>query len=238
MHSANGCCLMNGSSAVRFDFGRVAHRYDAWYQTPRGATYDRLEKEAIDKLLPSASNGGTLLEIGCGTGHWSRYFSNKGFAVTGVDVSERMIAVARQRNIAGGTFEVANAERLPFADGTFDVSAAVTTLEFVADPAVAVAEMARCAKKPGGTLIVGALNRLSAYNQSRQREAASVYASANLFSPVDLRNLLAPFGEPTILVAGFVPRRDSLVWLSPLLEWTGRLTGNERGAFLAAKVQL
>jgi len=200
--------------------------------------YDRLEKKAIDRLLSPAPNGGKLLEIGCGTGHWSQYFSTKGFEVTGVDISERMIAVARQKNIAGGTFEVADTERLPFADGTFDVSAAITALEFVSDPARVAAEMARCVRRPGGTLIVGALNRLSAYNQSRQRKATSMYASANLFSPDDLRNLLASFGKPTILVAGFVPRRDSLLGLSSLLEWIGHLTGNEHGAFLAAKVTL
>jgi ubiquinone/menaquinone biosynthesis C-methylase UbiE len=200
--------------------------------------YDRLERRAIAELLLPVPNSGRLLEIGCGTGHWSEYFCNGGFDVTGVDISERMIAVARQKNVSRGTFEVADAERLPFADSAFDVSAAITTLEFVADPTRVVAEMVRCVKKPGGMLIVGALNRLSAYNQDRKRRAASMYASAHLFSPVDLRGLLAPFGEPSILVAGFVPSWDSLLWLSPLLEWAGGLTGNEHGAFLAAKVTL
>jgi ubiquinone/menaquinone biosynthesis C-methylase UbiE len=238
MHLADGGCLVNEFSASRFDFGRIAHRYDAWYRTPRGATYDRLEKRAIAKLLPPASDGGTLLEIGCGTGHWSEYFSNRGFEVTGVDISQRMIAIARQKDIVGGTFEVADAERLPFADGVFDVAVAVTTLEFVADPVRAIAEMARCVKRTGGTLIVGALNLLSTYNQRRKRKVARMYASANLFSPGDMRNLLSPFGEPTVLVAGLVLPWDSLLWLSPLLEWMGRLTANERGAFLAAKVAL
>jgi len=189
-------------------------------------------------MLPPAPNGGKLLEIGCGTGHCSEYFGSKGFEVTGVDISERMIAVARQKNVAGGTFEVADAERLPFADDSFDVAAAITVLEFVADPARVVSEMIRCVKKTGGILIVGALNHLSAYNQDRKRRAASMYASAHLFSPVDLKDLLAPFGEPAILVAGFVPGWDSLLWLSPVLEWVGGLTGNEHGAFLAAKVTL
>jgi ubiquinone/menaquinone biosynthesis C-methylase UbiE len=200
--------------------------------------YDRLERAAVDRLLPSAPHGGKLLKVGCGTGHWSEYFAGKGFAITGVDISERMIAVARQKNIAGGTFEVADAERLPFADGSFDVAAAITALEFTSNPARVVSEMTRCAKKAGGMLILGVLNRLSGYNQRRKRRVASMYASAKLFSPADLGTLLAPSGELTILVAGFVPRWDSLVWLSPLLERLGRLTGNEHGAFLAAKVTL
>lgn len=238
MRSADGSCLMHGSSTSRFDFGRIAQRYEAWYCTPRGRMYDRLEKAAVDRLLPPAPERGRLLEIGCGTGHWSEYFTGKGYAVTGVDISERMIAVARQRNVAGGTFDVADAEKLPFPDGRFDVVAAIIVLEFTADPARAVSEMVRCVRKAGGMLIFGVLNRLSGYNQRRQRRAASMYASATLFSPADLKTLLARAGESTILVAGFVPGRDSLVWLSPLLERWGRLTGNQHGAFLAAKVVL
>jgi len=238
MRSADSGCLVNESSPSRFDFGRIAPRYDAWYRTSRGIMYDRLEKRAIDRLLPPTFNGGKLLETGCGTGHWSEHFCNKGFGVTGIDISEHMIAIARRRKVAHGIFNVADAAKLPFADNSFDVAAAITVLEFVADPTRVVSEMIRCVKKPRGTLIVGALNRLSAYNQSKKRQATSMYASANLFSPSDLRGLLAPLGESTIVVAGFVPRRDSLLWLSPLLDWVGGLTGYEHGDFLAAKVTL
>ena len=229
---------MRGSSASRFDFGRIAHRYDAWYRMPRGAMYDRLERAAIDRLLPSAPHGGKLLEIGCGTGHWSEYFAGKGYAVTGIDISEQMVTITRQRNVAGGTFDVADASGLPFPDGGFDVAAAITSLEFTADPTQVVSEMTRCVRKAGGMLVVGVLNRLSGYNQRRRRRVASMYASATLFSPADLRALLEQSGIPTILVAGFVPRWDSLVWLSPLLERVGHLRRNEDGAFLAAKVTL
>lgn len=238
MHSGDGRCRVNDFSVSRFDFGKIADRYDAWYQTPRGAMYDRLETKAIDRLLPCVPNGGRLLEIGCGTGHWSEYFSNEGFDVTGVDISEQMIAIARQRKVSHAIFDVSDAATLPFGDGSFDVAVAITALEFMADPAGVVAEMVRCVKKAGGMLIVGVLNRLSAYSRGKKRKAASMYASANLFSPADLRNLLSPFGEPTVLVAGFVPRWDPLIGLSPMLEWAGGLTGNQCGAFLAARVTL
>ena len=229
---------MNGTPTICFDFGKIASRYDAWYRTPRGAMYDRLEKRAIDSLLPSASDGGRLLEIGCGTGHFSKHFASRGFEVTGVDNSKSMVAVARQKNIRNGRFQVADAEHLPFSDETFDVAAAITVLEFVSDPAKVVSQMVRCIKKPGGMLVLGILNRLSVYNQTRKHRIASMYASANLFSPDDLRDLLGPFGAPVVRVAGFVPREYALIWLSPLFEWTGRLTRNQRGAFVAAKVVL
>jgi ubiquinone/menaquinone biosynthesis C-methylase UbiE len=238
MLSGRDGTLMNEGATVRFDFGRVASRYDAWYWTPRGAMYDRLEKRAIDSLLPSSSDGGRLLEIGCGTGHFSEHFAGRGFDVTGVDISEPMIAMAQQKNVKNSRFEVADAEHLPFADETFDVAAAITVLEFVSDPARVVSEMVRCTRKPGGMLIFGVLNRLSAYNQRRKHRTASLHASANLFSPDELRDLLQPFGAATVRVAGFVPRKYTFIWLSPLLEWIGRLTGDQHGAFLAARVRL
>jgi ubiquinone/menaquinone biosynthesis C-methylase UbiE len=238
MLSGRDGTLVNEAATIRFDFAKIASRYDAWYWTPRGAMYDRLEKRAIDSLLPSTSDGGKLLEIGCGTGHFSEHFANKGFAVTGVDIAEPMVAVARQKNIRNGEFQVADAEHLPFTDETFDVAAAVTVLEFVSDPARVVSEMVRCTRKSGGMVILGVLNRLSVYNQMRKHRTASMYASANLFSPDGLRDLLEPFGAATVRVAGFVPRRYRFIWLSPLLEWIGRLVRDQHGAFLAARVQL
>jgi hypothetical protein len=118
------------------------------------------------------------------------------------------------------------------------VAAAITVLEFVADPEAILSEMVRCTRNDGGILVIGVLNRLSAYNRRRAARPGSLYASAHLFDPAELRDLLAPYGEPTVLIAGFVPRRDSLVWLSPLLEGLGGLRCSERGAFLAAKVIL
>jgi len=238
MLSAEDGVLVNDAATTRFDFGTIAARYDAWYQKPRGAMYDRLEKRAIDSLLPAASDGDKLLEIGCGTGHFSAHFAHKGFAVTGVDVSEAMVAVARQKNIKNSGFQVADAEHLPFKDKIFDVVAAITALEFVSDPVKVVSEMVRCVKQPGGALIFGVLNRLSAYNRSKQRKGTTMYASAKLFAPGELRDLLRPFGTLTVQIAGFVPRQGALVWLSPLLEYMGRLTGNRHGAFLAASVSL
>ena len=229
---------VNEPATSRFDFGRIAQRYDAWYETPRGAMYDRLERRVVGSLLPSACNGRTLLDVGCGTGHWSEYFAVRGYEVTGVDISAETIAIARAKGIANGAFRVADGTDLFFADDSFDVAAAITVLEFVADPEAVLLEMVRCTRKAGGMLLIGVLNRLSPYNCQRAARPGSLYASAHLFDPSELRDLLAVYGEPTVFAAGFVPRRDSLVWLSPLLEGLGRLKGSEHGAFLAARVIL
>jgi ubiquinone/menaquinone biosynthesis C-methylase UbiE len=220
-----------------FDFGRIAERYDDWYKSTRGSLCDRLEKRAIDKLLAKRRCDGQLLEVGCGTGHWSEYFGSKGFEVTGVDISGNMIRVAQRKNIVNSRFKIADGENLPFADQSFDVAAAITTLEFTSNPAKMLSEMARCVKKNGGIIIVGVLNTLNRYNQKRKNKLGSVYSSANLFSPQQIHNLLEPYGKPNILIAGFVPERSWLLWLSALYEFAGHLV-SRHGAFIAARVYL
>lgn len=221
-----------------FDFDRVADDYDRWYESARGAMYDRLEKKALDRWLGAGGGGKRLLEVGCGSGHWSEYFSEKGFEVTGVDLSEKMIRLARSKDIRGSVLQVADGENLPFPDDSFAVAAAITTLEFTANPAKVMSEMTRCVKKPGGRLLVGVLNGLSGYNRRRTNKAASVYASARLFTPAQLKDLLRTFGEVEIMIAGFIPRWDWLIPVSPLIDYFAQLASNNRGAFIAAEVRL
>lgn len=227
-----------GAQATRFSFDNAADHYDRWYDTPHGAVYDRFEKKAINKLLRDHTEGKRLLEVGCGTGHWSRFFSTRGCEVTGIDISERMVTIAKSKHIVRSSFHVMDGHSIPFADKSFDIAAAMTTLEFAADPKAMIAEMARCVRKPGGELLFGVLNALSEYNQERKNEVGSPYASAALFTPEQLRGLLEPLGQIQMIIVGFVPRHGWLLALAPVFELAGRLVSSQHGAFIAAKVQL
>jgi ubiquinone/menaquinone biosynthesis C-methylase UbiE len=229
---------MRQQFASYFDFGQVASRYDSWYISARGAIYDRLEKQAIDRLLPHIANQSRLLEVGCGTGHWSRFFSDKGFEVTGIDISAEMIKIAIQKHIPNSRFEIADGRNLPFEDESFDIAAAITVLEFATEPAKIISEMVRCVKKNKGVLIIGVLNALSKYNQKRKNKLGSVYSSAHLFSPQRIRDLLSQYGIPRIKITGFVPERHWLLGISPLWEHLGQFLRTQRGAFIAARVDL
>ena len=166
------------------------------------------------------------------------FFSTKGYEITGIDISERMVTIAKSKNIARSNFHVMDGHSMSFADNSFDIAAAITTLEFAAGPEAMIAEMARCVRKPGGKLLFGVLNALSEYNQKRQNEVNGPYASASLFSPEQLKGLLEPLGQVQLIIAGFVPRQGWLLALAPLFELAGRLVNNQRGAFIAARVQL
>jgi ubiquinone/menaquinone biosynthesis C-methylase UbiE len=219
------------------DFGKIADSYDKWYDTARGAMYDRLEKKAFDHLLQKSYYDKNLLEIGCGTGHWSKYFSEKGFKVVGIDTSEEMINIAGKKNIPNCCFQVADGQNLPFADNSFDIAASITTLEFVENPGKLLSEMARCVK-PKGRLLFGVLNSLSSYNRKRKKKKQSLYSYAHLFSLQQFKDILYTFGTVKIRIAGFVPLNKRLIWVSPIWEYLCQLAGSKKGAFIAAEVQL
>jgi len=225
----------NGPS--RFDFGPLAQSYEDWYREPAGAMYDKIEKRAVGRLLPRG-RGEKLLEIGCGTGHWSAWFAERGYRVVGIDVSEAMVRAARNKSIAGAAFLIGDASALPFGEGVFDVAAAITALEFVGDAGAAVREAVRCLKRPGGRLLVGTLNVLSPLNRRRVESGKQPYASANFFSPSELGKLLSPFGRAKIKVVGFVPRRGALLRIAPLLDALGRTLRLPWGDFIVAEVLL
>src|SRR5919109_862368 len=68
--------------------------------------------------------GRSVLDVGCGAGVDLARFAKGGAEVTGVDVSTSAIDLARhnfEQQGLRGRFEVANGERLPFADNTFDL---------------------------------------------------------------------------------------------------------------------
>ena len=223
---------------TRFDFNSVADTYDKWYETAEGAMYDRLEKNAISKYLRGNIRGGKLLEIGCGTGHWSQFFGEHDFEVMGVDVSERMINVAQSKGIPNTSFEIADGHFLPFKDGAFDVTATMLTLEFVRDAELVVQEMVRCTRRPGGQLLIGALNALTRLNCKRQQNPKSLYAKARLFSPKQLKQLLESYGQTHIATAGFVPGQKWFLSLAPLTDLICRLLHRPSGVFIAAEVRL
>lgn len=113
---------------LRYDFDHVATTYDQWYETAEGKMYDRLEKKAVSQYLPQNAEGMKLLEIGCGTGHWSQFFADLGFEVTGIDVSVLMIEIAQSKALSNVSFQIADGHALPFDDNRFDVTAAMSMI--------------------------------------------------------------------------------------------------------------
>lgn len=101
----------------------------------------------------------SILDVGCGGGFLSNALVQHGFDVTGVDLSEESLRVAKAHDISGTIkYMPADAYNLPFADQSFDVVTAMDFLEHVERPADVVKECARVLK-PDGIFIYHTFNR-------------------------------------------------------------------------------
>lgn len=124
------------------------------------------QRRALDALLAPVRplSGRRVLDVGCGTGRWTRFLAARGARVCGVDRSEAMVAEARRRG--GGEFRTMDATRLDLPDDTFDLAVAVTVLQHLepAQQAAAAREVARVVRSGGFVLTVDRVGRASAFS--------------------------------------------------------------------------
>jgi ubiquinone/menaquinone biosynthesis C-methylase UbiE len=175
---------MNRLFANPFTDPTIVTGYEAWYETS-GRRADRLEKALLNRLLVGFSRARTLLEVGCGTGHFTRWFGEQGLQVMGLDLSLPMLAETIR--LGSPPCVLGDALALPFLDGAFDLVALITTLEFVTDPIQALSEAIRVAQHG---LILGVLNRQSLLAWRRERSGEALWQMARFFTPTELVRLV------------------------------------------------
>ena len=147
--------------------------YDAWYRTPRGRWIGDIEYRLLRRQLALRPDE-SILDVGCGTGYFSRRLVQDGHRVVGVDLDPAAAAYARASRTPPLSAVVANMTALPFADRSFDCVIAVTSLCFVADETQALKEILRVARRRFG---LGLLNRDSLLYRAKSRDAGG-YAGA------------------------------------------------------------
>ncbi|WP_338828015.1 class I SAM-dependent methyltransferase [Neomoorella thermoacetica] len=154
-------------------FDRKAGDYDDWYTRPLGALVDRVEKEPIYAYLDPHA-GEHILDVGCGTGNFSLELARRGVKVTGIDISDPMLAKARKKAADAGLaieFLHADAMNLPFGDNTFDKIVSVTALEFAPDLKAVLEESYRVLK-PVGRMVIGLIGGNSLWSRHYEARAA------------------------------------------------------------------
>lgn len=138
---------LNDPTVVRDEYaterGLVARR--AAYRFSTGPDAPGMAFEAVAEACPER-----VLEVGCGPGELSARISEEvGADVLAVDISPRMVELARARGVDARTGDV---QDLPFPDGSFDCAVAAWMLYHVPDVDRALAELARVLR-PRGRLV-------------------------------------------------------------------------------------
>jgi len=97
------------------------------------------------KLIERYLIGKRILDVGCGSGIWTDYFTRRGYRVTGVDLIKEFIAQAKKRY--RGKFLLADARKLPFRDNSFDTVLMISLLEHIDEEEVVLQEARRIGRR-------------------------------------------------------------------------------------------
>jgi len=141
-------------SADAAGFAPVLHPgAPAWFNQ----AIDALQFKALRRGLSVAqlAPGMHILDVGCGTGRWLRRYEELGFHTTGVDATRGMLAICRQQGTSTSLVS-GEAQRLPFADASFDCVSDVTVVQHLPPPLqpLAIGEMLRVLKPEGKLILV------------------------------------------------------------------------------------
>lgn len=150
--------------------------YDAWYDTPRGRWIGQTEWAMIDDAL-GLQPGDSVLDVGCGSGWFTRQAGSVAAHVIGLDIDPASVAFARSRSTTPLEVLLGDATDLPFGDASFDKVMSITALCFVADWRRAIAEIVRVTRD---RFAIGLLNRRSLlYLRKGRHGGAGAYSGAH-----------------------------------------------------------
>lgn len=162
--------------------------YEQWYE----GRYKRAEiwqKKIMEQLVTQDQRVKTLLEFGCGTTRFTRWWKEIGIQASGGDISPLMLSQAL--HLFEGDLVMADSHHMPFKDHTFDSLAFITTFEYYKDPVRVIQESARVAKYG---IAMGMMNRNST-KVLRRRAQQSVgknpfYITATFYTPKKLTSII------------------------------------------------
>ncbi len=153
--------MQNVDQAELNKFAELAHKW--WDKTSEFRPLHEinpLRLKWIDTAV--ALNGRRVLDVGCGGGILAEAMAQKGAQVTGIDLAERSLNVAKLHSMESGVavdYQLIPAEKLAEEQPeSFDVVTCLEMLEHVPDPASVIKACARLAK-PDGHVFFSTINR-------------------------------------------------------------------------------
>lgn len=158
--------------------------YEDYYEGP----YKRAEiwqKKTLAKLIKKDDRVNTLLEFGCGTTRFTRWWSEIGIEAMGADISPFMLAHGIR--LFDGDLVLADSHHMPFKDNSFDALAFVATFAYYKEPLKVIREALRVGRYG---ILFGMMNRNSPKVVRRRVQQAfgknKYYETANFYTPKKL----------------------------------------------------
>ena len=210
-------------------FNALAKDYDKWYSTPLGKFVDEVESKLAFETV-TLKPGMKVLDVGCGTGIYSKRLVERGCLVTGVDISDEMLDIARKK-VPEAKFVNTSVYAVPFPKDHFDLIFSMATFEFIHHASAAYFEMKRVAR-PGAQIFVGTINGDSSWGElykSFSSQEGNVFKDAHFKEPKDLEEIDKPCQISSAGCVYFKPDtpHDMLTW-----EMENKLSESERPAFI------
>ena len=180
--------------------------FNEWARAGKGESMERGHRPVGEQAITQMAVGtdARVLDVGCGSGWATRLLARIAFegSVTGIDISDEMIRVARESSegLANVQFEVATAEQLPFSDNSFTHAFSMESLYYYRDIPKALKEIHRVLT-PGG--LFAAVVDLYWENKPTHQWIDTLNVPVELLSTEDYRSLFAD--------AGFTNVRDTRV---------------------------
>jgi demethylmenaquinone methyltransferase/2-methoxy-6-polyprenyl-1,4-benzoquinol methylase len=135
---------------VRAMFDRIARVYDRMNSVMTAGMHHRWRSRAAD--LGRVGPGSRALDVATGTGDLAIELAGRGASVVGLDFSERMLELAREK-AAALEFVQGNALELPYPDGSFDAVTVGFGARTFSDLDRGLRELARVTR-PGGRVVI------------------------------------------------------------------------------------
>ena len=180
-------------------------------------------------VLPRLAPTGDWLDVGCGSGVFSRLLAGAGARVLGLDGSPAMVEAARVAGGAGVRFEVGRAEEVGALRERFDGAVCLSVLEYLERPDAALAAIAGRLKR-GGRLAVSLPNRGStlrlaqrllrpAFAAAGRDPFAYLDSSRHLWAKREIGGFASRAGLEPEAILGFDPVAPRWAWpaISPSL---------------------
>ena len=126
----------------------------------------------------------SVLDIGCGAGTFCAMAAKLGARVSGLDASESLIAIARER-IHDGDFRIGEMEELPFPDRSFDLVTGFSSFQFAANPVNALKEASRVSRN--GAVVI------AVFGKPEENESTAFIKAMGSLLPPPPPNTPGPF---------------------------------------------